>query len=358
MACSDKSQTSKAWAVAKPFLNGGLSGILATCVIQPVDIVKVRIQLGQGSALHVAKTMLKEDGFEAYYKGLSAGLLWQATYTTARLGSFRILMNKAMQANGGKPLPLYQKAFCGLTAGAIRACFGKPADLALIKMQTAKHAAATTKEKMGNVTAKAEEKMDKANASIEEKLDKVMAHDKPGHEAAHKQKEAKQAEAKELKHEKKADNTQETAQIRSDVTTNLAGHSGYVNNVTVSPNGSLCASGGQDVVAILWDLAEGKRLYSLDSVARILAKVPEDEFKEYFEKYDAIFYIYIPKESGSKTKECRTLKPQFTPSLECWSVSTPACLSHELSVESAKFATRFVVIYDVVPCFFFHQWKG
>ena len=47
--------------------------------------------------------------------------------------------------------------------------------------------------------------------------------------------------------------------------TNLVGHTGYVNTVTVSPDGSLCASGGKDGVAMLWDLAEGKRLYSLDA---------------------------------------------------------------------------------------------
>jgi|UniRef100_A0A6U1PCN7 guanine nucleotide-binding protein subunit beta-2-like 1 protein len=45
--------------------------------------------------------------------------------------------------------------------------------------------------------------------------------------------------------------------------TNLIGHSGYLNTVTVSPDGSLCASGGKDGTAMLWDLNEGKRLYSL-----------------------------------------------------------------------------------------------
>jgi guanine nucleotide-binding protein subunit beta-2-like 1 protein len=45
----------------------------------------------------------------------------------------------------------------------------------------------------------------------------------------------------------------------------LVGHTGYVNTVTVSPDGSLCASGGKDGVAMLWDLAEGKRLYCLDA---------------------------------------------------------------------------------------------
>jgi len=46
---------------------------------------------------------------------------------------------------------------------------------------------------------------------------------------------------------------------------NLVGHAGYLNTVTVSPDGSLCASGGKDGTAMLWDLNEGKRLYSLDA---------------------------------------------------------------------------------------------
>jgi len=46
--------------------------------------------------------------------------------------------------------------------------------------------------------------------------------------------------------------------------TNHYGHTGYVNTVTVSPDGSLCASGGKDGKAMLWDLNEGKHLYTLD----------------------------------------------------------------------------------------------
>ena len=34
------------WQTAKPFVNGGLSGMAATCIIQPIDMVKVRLQLG------------------------------------------------------------------------------------------------------------------------------------------------------------------------------------------------------------------------------------------------------------------------------------------------------------------------
>ncbi|KAL3923668.1 MAG: hypothetical protein SGILL_001523 [Bacillariaceae sp.] len=45
----------------------------------------------------------------------------------------------------------------------------------------------------------------------------------------------------------------------------LIGHTGYLNTVCVSPDGSLAASGGKDNTAMLWDLNEGKRLYSLDA---------------------------------------------------------------------------------------------
>jgi guanine nucleotide-binding protein subunit beta-2-like 1 protein len=55
--------------------------------------------------------------------------------------------------------------------------------------------------------------------------------------------------------------------------TNLVGHSGYLNCVTVSPDGSLCASGGKDGTAMLWDLQEGKHLYSLDAGDTINALV-------------------------------------------------------------------------------------
>jgi guanine nucleotide-binding protein subunit beta-2-like 1 protein len=45
----------------------------------------------------------------------------------------------------------------------------------------------------------------------------------------------------------------------------LVGHTGYLDTVCVSPSGSLAASGGKANTAMLWDLKEGKRLYSLDA---------------------------------------------------------------------------------------------
>jgi len=47
--------------------------------------------------------------------------------------------------------------------------------------------------------------------------------------------------------------------------TNLVGHQGVVYTVAISPDGSLCASGGKDATAMLWDVNDGKHLYSLDA---------------------------------------------------------------------------------------------
>lgn len=44
----------------------------------------------------------------------------------------------------------------------------------------------------------------------------------------------------------------------------LKGHTGHVNSVTVSPDGSLCASAGKDGTAKLWDVSRGEHLYELE----------------------------------------------------------------------------------------------
>jgi guanine nucleotide-binding protein subunit beta-2-like 1 protein len=46
---------------------------------------------------------------------------------------------------------------------------------------------------------------------------------------------------------------------------NLTGHTGYINSVCVSPDGSLCASGGKDGSARIHDLTKGTYLYSLEA---------------------------------------------------------------------------------------------
>jgi solute carrier family 25 oxoglutarate transporter 11 len=131
---------------ALPFVNGGISGMVATTVIQPVDMVKVRLQLaGEGvatgpkpSAISVTRDIIAKGRFLDLYTGLSAGLLRQAVYTTARLGFFdtfmKLSINRANQK--GTQIGFAERASAGLAAGGIAAFIGNPADLALIRMQS------------------------------------------------------------------------------------------------------------------------------------------------------------------------------------------------------------------------------
>jgi solute carrier family 25 oxoglutarate transporter 11 len=131
---------------ALPFINGGLSGMVATTVIQPVDMIKVRIQLaGEGvsggpkpTPLSVTREIIAGGKARDLYTGLSAGLLRQAVYTTARLGFFDTFMGSlAARAKAkGNGIGFGERATAGLAAGGLAAMIGNPADLALIRMQS------------------------------------------------------------------------------------------------------------------------------------------------------------------------------------------------------------------------------
>lgn len=131
---------------ALPFVNGGLAGMFATACIQPIDMIKVRLQLaGEGvktgpkpTPLSVTREILAEGKVMDLYTGLSAGLLRQAVYTTARLGFFDTFQNmlQARAEKNGTSVTFAERGAAGLSAGGLAAMVGNPADLALIRMQS------------------------------------------------------------------------------------------------------------------------------------------------------------------------------------------------------------------------------
>lgn len=131
---------------ALPFINGGAAGMVATTVIQPIDMIKVRLQLaGEGarsgpkaSPISVTREIIAAGKVMDLYTGLSAGLLRQAVYTTARLGFFDTFMKSltVRAKEKGTTIGFAERAGAGLTAGGLAAMIGNPADLALIRMQS------------------------------------------------------------------------------------------------------------------------------------------------------------------------------------------------------------------------------
>lgn len=120
--------------------------MIATCCIQPLDMIKVRLQLyGEGSKggakptpLSVARGMIADEGLLSLYNGLSAGLLRQVVYGTSRLGFFFTFedMLKARAERNGTSYGFGQRALAGLSAGALGSAIGNPVEVALIRMQS------------------------------------------------------------------------------------------------------------------------------------------------------------------------------------------------------------------------------
>lgn len=124
------------------FLFGGLSGMTATSVIQPIDTIKVRIQLAgeaagkgaSGSPFKIASKILSQEGLSGFYKGIDSALFRQATYSTTRLGLYKYLYNKRVEQKG--KVVTSEKMALSLFAGFIGSLVGNPSDIVLVRFQS------------------------------------------------------------------------------------------------------------------------------------------------------------------------------------------------------------------------------
>lgn len=73
----------------------------ATLFVQPLDLLKIRMQLsGEGgkardhkSSIHAINSIVKKEGVIRLYSGISANLFRQATYTTFRMGIYQVMLD-------------------------------------------------------------------------------------------------------------------------------------------------------------------------------------------------------------------------------------------------------------------------
>ena len=124
-------------ATYEPFICGGIAACSASCVIHPVgkrsqiiqpcsqinhqsnlisnlDLAKVRLQLwgtkpGRPTFPVMLIEMARSHGIRSWYSGLSAALMRQAVYGTARIGLHRKFSDHLIEQNGGKPLDFFVK---------------------------------------------------------------------------------------------------------------------------------------------------------------------------------------------------------------------------------------------------------
>eukprot|EP01122_Echinamoeba_exundans_P015264 TRINITY_DN7166_c0_g1_i1.p1 TRINITY_DN7166_c0_g1~~TRINITY_DN7166_c0_g1_i1.p1 ORF type:complete len:308 (+),score=73.23 TRINITY_DN7166_c0_g1_i1:70-993(+) len=126
---------------AEGFAIGGLASMSAAVCTHPIDLIKVRMQLAGMNAsaeklpgpIETAMNVVRREGFFSLYKGLSASLLRQVTYSSTRFGAYGPIKELI---SGDDPNPsMALKLLSGMLAGACGAAVGSPADLILVRMQ-------------------------------------------------------------------------------------------------------------------------------------------------------------------------------------------------------------------------------
>eukprot|EP00752_Nemacystus_decipiens_P001800 g1739.t1 len=131
-------------ATVQPFVCGGLAACFASSCIHPIDLAKVRIQLLGSMSPDTKKpsfpalltSMVKAEGISSIYAGLSAALMRQAIYGTARIGLHRTFSDKLQERNQGSEIPFWMKTLSGMSSGAMAVTIGTPMDVALVRMQS------------------------------------------------------------------------------------------------------------------------------------------------------------------------------------------------------------------------------
>jgi hypothetical protein len=135
------------------FLFGGISAQVAAVFTNPIDVVKIRLQLqgrgakaaAAGSTTQSANTGLiamffklaREEGVTSLWKGITPSLLRECTYSSFRLGAYEpirnLIVSEDEQLSGSSPI--WKKFAAGATTGAIGSALANPIDLVKVRQQ-------------------------------------------------------------------------------------------------------------------------------------------------------------------------------------------------------------------------------
>lgn len=110
---------------------GGLASVAAACVTHPLDLLKVALQTQQEKlpVPYIVSRIVKEHGVLGLYRGLSASILRQITYSTTRFGVYEVGKDYVNTNTFAGKIEL--AGLSGLLGGFV----GTPADRILVRMQ-------------------------------------------------------------------------------------------------------------------------------------------------------------------------------------------------------------------------------
>ncbi|KAI9355985.1 mitochondrial carrier domain-containing protein [Zopfochytrium polystomum] len=115
---------------------GGVAAMAAAAVSHPLDTLKIRMQTSttKSSVLSKLVAVIRNEGISALYAGLSASLLRQALYSTARFSvNDAVKVKLGVDQNG--QTSIIKRLTAAVLGGLAGGILGTPADVANVRMQ-------------------------------------------------------------------------------------------------------------------------------------------------------------------------------------------------------------------------------
>lgn len=125
----------------KNIAGAGGAAVITVSFIHPIDVVKTRLQIAGEAGRQtkqyngvsgVVKTVLADEGAGAFYKGIGAAWMREASYTSLRLGLYEPM--KALVGADKKDAGFLSKFLAGALAGGIGSIAGNPFDVLKTRM--------------------------------------------------------------------------------------------------------------------------------------------------------------------------------------------------------------------------------
>mmetsp|Transcript_19950 Transcript_19950/g.28384 ORF Transcript_19950/g.28384 Transcript_19950/m.28384 type:complete len:301 (-) Transcript_19950:177-1079(-) len=115
------------------FLTAGIGGCFGWAIVHPANTIAVRWNLAsmQGKKFSL-RGMIAENGVRSLYDGLSAGLLRQVLYATARFGLFETFRDALHEIRGTTDFA--SRVVLGAVSGGMAAYISCPMEVATVRM--------------------------------------------------------------------------------------------------------------------------------------------------------------------------------------------------------------------------------
>ncbi|EGB10864.1 mitochondrial oxoglutarate transporter [Aureococcus anophagefferens] len=117
------------------FVSGGAASCVATAATNPIDVMKVDLQLSKKGIGEAVRDRVTAHGLASYMDGSMPALVRAITYSAFRLAAYRPIKQELSKVEGTLGSPAV-KVLSGLTSGAAAAFLANPVEMIKVRSQS------------------------------------------------------------------------------------------------------------------------------------------------------------------------------------------------------------------------------